>query len=268
MAKKKDRDEITNEKEQGESKAGTALIIVLIIFVWLAIFALLVKLDFAGIGSNVLRPLIKDVPVLNMILPEASDEQLIYEEDYPYSNIKEAVEVIKEQERQLDALTQQIEENRATISEQAAEIERMKVFEDEQLAFEERVREFDINVVYNSQAPDIDEYRKYYEEINPDTAEDIYRQIQEQLAYDAAIEEKATLLRNMKPAVAAEALQEMTADLRYTCKILLCMKPDEATAIMNKMDALFVAQLLQTMHDMDDEWADRIENNLLENNTE
>ena len=75
------------------------------------------------------------------------------------------------------------------------------------------------------------------------------------------IKEKADLLKNMKPAQAAAALEEMTADLEYTCKILLSMKPVEATAIMDKMDSLFVARLLQTMHDMDEAYYKKISKN-------
>ena len=85
------------------------------------------------------------------------------------------------------------------ILELQAEVDRLRVFEDEYEAFEERVRRFDINVVYNSQAPDIEEYKKYYEEINPETAAEIYRQVVEQLQYDDAIKQKADLHKNMKP---------------------------------------------------------------------
>ena len=94
MAKDKSQDG-NNEKGEGiGSKIGTAILIIFIILVWLAIFALLIKMDVGGMGSK-LRPLIKDVPVLNLILPDATDEELIEEKNYPYKNIDEAVEVIK-----------------------------------------------------------------------------------------------------------------------------------------------------------------------------
>jgi len=77
--------------------------------------------------------------------------------------------------------------------------------------------------------------------------------------------DRTKLLKTMKPANAANALQEMTADIEYTCKLLLCMKTDEATAILDKCDTLFVARVIQTMHDMDIEWYNNIQNNLLQN---
>ncbi|MCR5204784.1 MAG: hypothetical protein K6E47_06985 [Lachnospiraceae bacterium] len=258
---------IDNSKEKGEgigSKIGTVILIIFIILVWLAIFALLIKMDVGGIGTK-LRPLIKDVPVLNMILPEATDEDLIAENNYPYKNIDEAVEVIKRLEKEIDEMNETDEANRKRIIELQNEVARLKTFEADQEAFEERVKRFDVNVVYNSQAPSIEEYKKYYEEINPETAEEIYRQVLEQLQYDNMIKEKADLLKNMKPAQAAKALEEMTADLEYTCKVLLAMKPTEATPILDKMDSLFVARLLQTMHDMDEAYYSKVSKNFLKN---
>jgi len=261
MAKKDKNNE--NKEEKGEgigSKIGTIVLIIIIVAVWLAIFALLVKMDVGGMGTK-LRPLIKDVPVLNLILPDADDETLIAENNYPYKNIDEAVEVIKNLEAELDEMKQNADASSKRIIELQNEIARLKKFEDDQAAFEERVKRFDEQVVFNSNAPDIEEYKKFYEEINPENAEEIYRQVIEQLAYDNMIKEKADLIKNMKPAQAAAALEEMTADLEYTCKVLLSMKATEATPILDKMDSLFVARLLQTMHDMDEAYYKKISKN-------
>ncbi|MBR4781154.1 MAG: hypothetical protein IK014_07345 [Lachnospiraceae bacterium] len=261
MAKKDKTGENMEEKGEGiGSKIGTIVLIIIIVVVWLAIFALLIKMDVGGMGTK-LRPLIKDVPVLNMILPEVDDETLISEKNYPYKNIDEAVEVIKRLETELDEMKNNADASAKRIIELQNEVARLKKFEDDQAAFEERVKRFDEKVVFNSNAPDIEEYKKFYEEINPENAEEIYRQVIEQLAYDNMIKEKADLIKNMKPAQAASALEEMTADLEYTCKILLSMKPTEATPIMDKMDPLFVARLLQTMHDMDEAYYKKISKN-------
>lgn len=263
MAKKDKKVEENGEKSEGiGSKIGTIVLIVFIVLVWLAIFALLVKMDVGGMGTR-LRPLIKDIPVLNLILPPVDDDVIISEKNYPYKNIDEAVEYIKKLETEIDELKGGDENTQKRIIELQNEIARLKKFEDDEAAFEERVKRFDVNVVYNSQAPDIEEYKKYYEEMNPETAEQIYRQVVEQLQYDEMIIEKANLLKNMKPAQAAKALEEMTADLEYTCKVLLSMKPVEATAIMDKMDPLFVARILQTMHDMDEAYYSKVSKNFL-----
>ena len=79
MAKKKskeelDLDNLENDElgEDGEKKGGRIpgiLIATLIIAIWLVIFGLLIKMDVGGFGSTVLRPLLKNVPVVNKILP-------------------------------------------------------------------------------------------------------------------------------------------------------------------------------------------------------
>ena len=261
MAKKDKTNENMEEKGEGiGSKIGTIILIIVIVAVWLAIFALLIKMDVGGMGTK-LRPLIKDVPVLNLILPEVDDETLIAEKNYPYKNIDEAVEVIKQLEAELDEMKLNADASSKRIIELQNEVARLKKFEDDQAAFEERVKRFDEQVVFNSNAPDIEEYKKFYDEINPENAEEIYRQVIEQLAYDNMIKEKADLIKNMKPAQAAAALEEMTADLEYTCKVLLSMKATEATPILDKMDPLFVARLLQTMHDMDEAYYKKISKN-------
>ena len=49
-------------------------------------FALLVKLDIGGFGTT-LRPLLKDVPIVNKVLPVLTDEELAEEENYPYDSL-------------------------------------------------------------------------------------------------------------------------------------------------------------------------------------
>ena len=58
---------------------------------------MLVKMDVGGFGSNVLTPILKDVPVINKILPsESTTETTKNEEAYGgYNSLKDAVEQIK-----------------------------------------------------------------------------------------------------------------------------------------------------------------------------
>jgi flagellar motility protein MotE (MotC chaperone) len=163
------------------------------------------------------------------------------------------VGVIKQLEVQIDTLTKERDDAATQIADLQAEVERLKVFEDQQLAFEERVKAFDKNVVFNDKAPSIEEYKAYYEEINPTTAEEIYRLVLEQLQYDESIIEKANIVKTMKPSQAAAVLQEMTADMEWVAKVLLSMKTDECAAIMDKMDQLYVAKIFKKMADMDEE---------------
>lgn len=251
MAKKNNAED-GEEKKKSSGKLAMVLVILGILLLWIIIFVVIIRADIGGIGTS-LRPSLKDIPIVNWVLPPVSDEQLAWEENYPYQDLNEAVDYIKQLELQIDSLTAERDTYQASVMDLQAEVNRLKVFEDNQLAFEERVKDFDKNVVFNSKAPSIDEYKKYYEEINPTTAEEIYRLVLEQLQYDESIQEKATIVKTMKPSQAAATLQEMTADMDWVAKVLLCMKPDESAAIMNKMDQLFVAKIFKKMADMDEE---------------
>ncbi len=112
---------------------------------------------------------------------------------------------------------------------------------------------FDTMVVFNDRAPDLEEYVKFYEEINPDTAERLYQLAIQRLQYDEGIQEQANILKTMKPSQAAAALEESTADIGLIAEWLLAMKTSESAAILNKMDSLFVAKILRKMADMNEE---------------
>ncbi|NLJ95523.1 MAG: hypothetical protein GX321_00080 [Clostridiales bacterium] len=235
------------------SKVLTILIALMIAIIWFAIFGLLIKFDVGGFGSGVLRPILKDVPIINMILPDVSDTQLALENDYAYTSLAEAVSRIKELELTIEEMEQIQEGEKAQVEELLAELERLKIFEENQEEFEIRQQEFDKNVVFAEAAPDLEEYKKYYEDINPANAELIYRQVVEQLQYSDAIQEKADIYKNMDPEAAARVLETMTADVESVAKILLAMKPKESAKILAEMDHVMAAKITKKMLDMDEE---------------
>ena len=240
------------EKKEG-NKVLTILIALLIALIWFAIFGMLIKLDVGGFGSGVLRPILKDIPLINLILPSVSDEQLAEENDYAYNSLPKAMARIKELELQIAEISQGTEEEGKATKELQAEIDRLKIFEENQLAFEERQKVFDKNVVFAEAAPSIEEYKKYYEEINPANAELIYRQVVEQLQYSDAILEKANIYKNMDPKAAAKIMETMTADVEAVAQMLLAMKPKESAEILAEMDAVVAAKITKKMLDMDAE---------------
>lgn len=251
MAKKKDGAEQAEEKEGIGSKLLTTLIAILIVIIWLAIFALLIKFDVGGFGSSVLRPILKDVPILNGILPEVSDDIVADENNYPYRNLTEAMQRIYELEAQIAAMGDADTGEADRIAELEAEVARLKVFEDNQLAFEERVYDFDRNVVFAEQAPDIEAYKAYYEEINPEHAEEIYRQVVQQIQVDARLKEQAEMYKAMDPEDAADILGGMSGDLDLVARILMAMKTKEAGAILAEMDADMAAKVTKKINIMD-----------------
>lgn len=251
---KKDKGEKAEGKEKKEgNKILTIVIAFLIIILWLALFGIFIKLDLGGFGSGILRPILKDIPVINQVLPDVSQEQIAQENDYAYKSLPEAIAKINELQNTIDKLNKNGSDSSKEITDLNAEIRKLKVFEKRQKQFDKEKKDFDTNVVYTDNAPDIEEYKKYYEEMNPTTAEEIYRQVIEQLQYSKAVQEKADIYKNMEPKSAAQILETMTADTESVAKILLCMKPKESSAILAEMDKIIAAKLTKKMLDLDAE---------------
>lgn len=243
-----------NKTEDGKKKHSIlpTIIVLIIILFWLAVFAIFIKLNIAGLGT-MLRPVLRDVPVINQVLPELTEAEIAAENDYPYTSLKEAIARIQELETQLAEQKDNSSDDQSTIASLQAEIDRLKVFEENQLAFEDRVEAFDENVVFADEAPSIEEYKSYYEQINPDNAAEIYEKVVKQLQYDEAIKEKAEIFRKMKPADAAQILEEMTADTEAVAKILLSMDSKYSSLILAQMDRTNAAKITKKMLDLDEE---------------
>lgn len=246
--KKKGKDKGGEGEQEGlGSKILSAIIIIAIIIIWLAIFALLIKYDVGGFGSTVLRPVLKDVPVINRILPDVADETTAEEQAYPYNNLSEAMDRINELEGELAAAKSTNSTNANYVAGLEKEVQRLKTFEQNQLAFETEKDEFDKDVVFNDKAPDIEEYRKYYEEIDPDNAAKLYKEVLEQQQVTENVKALADKYANMKPANAAAILNGMTGDLDLVAQILETMDSKKAALILGAMDTNVAAKVTKKM---------------------
>lgn len=248
MAKKKDVNVDELDDESGKSgKLVSILVAILIIAIWLVIFALLIKMNVGGMGS-MLRPYLKNVPVINQILPAATDEEVKEETGNRYKNLSEAVDRIKELEAQLDQYTNDGNASSQTISELKAEIARLKVFEENAGRYQELKDKFDKDVVYTDNAPSIDNYKTWYESIDPENAAQIYEQVVKDLQYSQQVKDWAETYSKMDAKNAAAILEEMTGDTDLVSDILLCMTSKQRAAILAEMDPVFAAKLTVIMY--------------------
>lgn len=230
------------------SKIAVVLVTLLIVVIWVAILALLVRLDVGGFGSTVLYPILKDVPYVNRILPDVVDEEEpVVDVQYPYATLEEAINRIKELEVELSQATEASQADVETIAQLQAEITRLQQFENEQAAFQEEKTKFYNEVVFSDNAPDIDEYRQYYEEIEPANAAEIYRQVVQQQADDEALQDYVNTYANMDEKDAATILESMTDDLNLVAKILGNMDSEHRAAILGAMDTTVAAQLTKLL---------------------
>ena len=233
------------EEESTGSKVVTALIVIVIILIWLGIFIVFVKANVGGFGENVLTPVLKDVPVVNKILPDTSGSTS--GESYDYT-LEEAIARIKELEMQLDSQSSSSGVDSNYIAELEAEITRLQQYEKQQEEFAQQKKEFDEEVVYAENAPDIAEYQKYYEQIDPENAAEIYRQVVEEVQYNQKVQDASDRYASMDPASAAQILDQMTsADLDLVCEILDCMDAEKSSLILQEMDSNVAAKITKRM---------------------
>ena len=215
----------------------------------MAILCALVKLDVGGFGSGVLAPVLKNVPIINKILPDDGIKNSEGEDiDVSgYSSLKQAVAEIEELEREINRLNEANDIKDQQILSQTEEIERLKTFEAKQVEFERIKNEFYNEVVYADNGPGADEYVKYYESMDPATAEILYKQVIVEEQEDAKVSEYAQAYSEMKPAAAAAIFESMTDDLELVAKILWQMEPDKRGAILGVMDEEIAAKLTKIM---------------------
>ncbi len=248
--------ELANQEEELMEESGGAgsgsvfLVTFIIVLIWVAILCLIIKLDFGGFGSNVLTPILKDVPVLNKILPNTMEESLESgeEETYGgYKSLQEAVDYIKELELELERAQSAQNSSSEEVEQLKAEVERLKTFEDSQVEFQRIKTEFYEEVVYADNGPGIEEYRRYYEEMDPSTAEYLYKQVITQIEESDEIKDYAAAYSAMKPKAAAAIFESMTDNLDLAVRILGVMDADQRGKILGAMDTEIAARITKLM---------------------
>lgn len=253
-AKKKAKELADEEARITEDEGGGFTVVVttlIIVVVWIAIICALIKLDVGGFGSGVLAPVLKNVPVVNLILPDSTTTSNVEDgEDIDvsgYKSLKEAVKEIQELQTEL----QTVEANSASKDEQISalqeEVKRLQTFEDKQVEFERIKNEFYNEVVYADNGPGADEYIKYYESMDPATAEALYKQVVNEEITSKEIELYAQAYSEMKPKQAAAIFESMTDNLELAAKILWQMEPDARGKILGVMNSEVAARLTKIM---------------------
>ncbi len=235
---------------EDEEAGGVSVFLVtlVIVIIWIGILGLLIKLDVGGFGSGVLAPVLRDVPVINKILPSDAVVTTDDEESYGgYTSLREAVEYIKTLELELEQAQSASNVDSETLEQMQAEIDRLKTFEDAQVEFERIKTEFYEEVVYAEKGPGPEEYQKYYESMDPATAEYLYKQVVQQNEADSQIQDYAQAYAEMKPKEAAGIFEAMTDNLELAARILNQMSAEDRGKILGVMDADVAARLTKIM---------------------
>lgn len=252
-AKKRAKELENQQRELDEQIDGTnasvVVVTLFIIAIWLGILCLLVKMDVGGFGSNVLTPILKDVPVINKILPSESGTETTKDKAYGgYNSIKDAVDYATDLEKQLE----QVKNTNTAYSEQIealkAEVKRLQTFEKNQVDFQRIKEQFYEEVVYADNGPGAEEYRIYYEEMDPTTAEALYKQVIQEEAVNNKMKDYVATYSNMDAKKAAGILGAMTDNLDLAAEILSNLPAATRGAIMGEMDAAVAARITRIMN--------------------
>lgn len=250
-AKKRAKEIAKRENELSDGEGGgfaAFMATLLIVIVWLAVIAVIIKLDIGGFGSSVLAPILKDVPVLNKILPNNVMTETTDPDAYGgYSNLEEAVAQIELLQTELENANSTNKLQGQKITELTAEVKRLQEFEDKQVEFQRITTEFYEEVVYAENGPGAEEYKKFFEAMDPTTAEYIYRQVIVQLEEDEKVQDFARAYSEMKPKQAAGIIEAMTDNLELAARILGAMSADARGDILGVMDPEIAAKLTKIM---------------------
>ncbi|MBO4311309.1 MAG: hypothetical protein J5856_09635 [Lachnospiraceae bacterium] len=236
------------DENSGSSMFGAIVITIVLILVWIGIFCLVVKLDIGGVGTNVFAPILKNIPVVKMILPKDSViETQDVESYYGYTSLSDAVDRIKLLETELANIQAENEINKEQIDALTTEINRLKTFEANQVEFDRVKNQFYQEVVYSEKGPGPEQFARYYESIDPATAEYIYRQVVQEEAVSEEIKEYAKAYSEMKPKQAAAIFNAMTDNLSLAAKILENMNAEDRGNILGAMNPDTAAKITKIM---------------------
>ena len=248
MAKKKEDFDIDGI-EKKENKLVSTIITIVVILIWVAIIAILIKLDVGEFGTKI-TPIFKDVPVINKILPDNGSGKSDNDEDYPYKSLGDAISYIKELEIQLADAQKSNGKLKDSNEELQKEVDRLKVFENNQKEFESLKKQFNEEVVFGDDAIDYQNYLKYYEAISPDVAKELYEEAVDRYACNEAYTEQADTYARMEPDAAAAVFIEMTGDLDTVINLLKCMKSADRAEIIgaiSEVDANYAGKLTKLL---------------------
>ncbi len=241
-----------NEMAEEQETAGGRLVVffatIVIIAIWLGILALLIRLDVGGFGSTVLYPVLKDVPYVNKILPEVKTEEDEEDGAYSYQTLSEAVARIQELEGELDTALAANKDDKAKIEDLQAQVRKLRKYRDNEAEFETLKQEFYEEVVFGDDALDISEYQKFYEAIEPDNAEILYKEVIEQQQYDSSVDTYVNTYSSMKPKEAAAIFDTMTDNMSLVRRILEKMSAEnraDILAAMNQENAARLTEMLE-----------------------
>lgn len=232
----------------------TALLIMAAIFG--GTFFVIIHNNINGLGER-LRKDIQDIPLLKLALPEAPDPL-----DEKYMSEAEVRRKYTEMRKNLEKLKKELETARKKIKElekyaqsnalTKAESEKaLKEVETQKALLQEKEKKLEEDrQKLNELAAQADKtgYREFYEQLNGEAAEKIYREIVQEEKVAAEVKNFVQIYENMDASDAAKVFEELgTKKIDLVVEIIKNMKKEKASEILGVMNPARAAEITEKL---------------------
>lgn len=230
--------------------------LMIIILVFGSVFYVIIHNNINGFGEKY-RTQIKNIPVIRHALPSVPDpEDPKYLTDGEIRSRYMELRVLRDQlEKELEEAGREIEDLRRLRDEKEKidqDNEKMKVLLEEQKSEIEAQRkqlEEDLmkagELIANA---DKEGLKEYFQKIDKDTAEILYKQILTEEKASAEARKFAQYYENMEPKNAARIFKELgEKNIDLIVEILTNMRKEISSQVLSEMDADFAAKITQAL---------------------
>ena len=138
-----------------------------------------------------------------------------------------------------------IEKAESQVDEEKAK--ELDTYKQNEADFEKEKEKWYEDVVFSEDAPDISNYKEYYESIDAANAEVLYKQVVEQTLTDEQMDDYVKTYSSMKPKEAAAIFDTMTDNLQLVADILSNMDTQSRGDILGKMNSDTAAKVTEIM---------------------
>ncbi|MCQ2910961.1 MAG: hypothetical protein MJ244_02130 [Clostridia bacterium] len=236
----------------------------LIFFAMLIIFlGTLFAIFYFDIGGT--QKYVRDVPVLNKIIPVSTDLADIEDElsTYSYNKLlKYTVNLYRQNEinkKELDALKDEAskwagedgtvikgkyDELNTQLDEALDEVIRLKEYENEYLKIKKNKEKQDQAIALNNTAA----YRSYFETLYKNEATELYKSVIEQEKYDTDFVNYVSAFSEMTPQKAALVIEQLArTDFDVVIKVVTNLEATVASQILDQVDTAYASMITKSI---------------------
>lgn len=202
--------------------------------------------NVGNVTDKYMKPLLQNIPVVKNIVPTAEKQE--NQEDLTQLSKEEIIQKLNQVNEELTAEKEENSSLTKEVESSKKEIQRLQEIETQHLQFLQEKEAFDRQVVYGEQAPTLEEYRQFYEQMNPETAESIYREIVGDAEISQELKKYAATYQEMDASSAAGILEKLTlTDIDLVIQILENIDAEQRADILGEMEPQTAARITKRL---------------------